>query len=89
MPQRLSAEYYDVIRQLLTLSAALVLMASLVPAEVTHPDIPRHHAHAAESRSPHAAEKRHPHAAAAHAKPRKPPKRAVAAHEKPPKAAKH
>jgi hypothetical protein len=89
MPGSLSAEYYDVIGQLLTLWAALVLTASLVPAEVTHPDIPRHHAHAAESRSPHAAEKRHPHAAATHAKPRKPPKHTVAAHEKPPKVAKH
>ena len=89
MPGSLSAEYYDVIRQLLTLAAALALTVSLVPAEVTHPDIPRHHAHAAESRSPHAAEKRHPHAAAKHAKPQKPPKRAVAAHEKPPRAAKH
>jgi hypothetical protein len=89
MPRSLSAEYYHVIRQLLTLSAALALTAVLVPAEVTHPDIPRHHAHAAESRSPHAAEKRYPHAAATHAKPRKPPKRTVAAHEKPPKAARH
>jgi hypothetical protein len=89
MSRPFGAEYYDVIRQLLTLSAALALTAWLVEAEVTHPDIPRHHPHAAESRSPHAAEKRHPHAAAAHAKPQKPPKHAVAAHEKPPKAAKH
>jgi hypothetical protein len=89
MPQSLFAEYYHVIRQLLTLSAALALTAALLPAEVTHPDIPRHRPHAAESRSPHAAEKRYPHAAATHAKPRKPPKRAVAAHEKPPKVAKH
>jgi hypothetical protein len=89
MPRPFYAEYYDVIRQLLTLSAALALTASLVLAEVTHPEIPRHHPHAAESRSPHAAEKRHPHAAAKHAKPQKPPKRAVAAHEKPPKAGKH
>ena len=89
MPGSLSAEYYDVIRQLLTLSAALALTASMVPAEVTHPEIPRHHAHAAESRSPHAADKHQPHAAGWHAKPQKAPKHTVATHEKPPKVAKH
>jgi len=70
-------------------SIALAWAASMAGAEVTHPSIPRHQPHAAESRSPHAAEKRQPHAAGVHAKPQKPPKRAVALHQKPPKASKH
>jgi hypothetical protein len=68
---------------------ALAVMRSMALAEVTHPDIPKHHPHAAESRSPHAAEKRQPHAAAKHAKPQKPPKHTLAAHQDPPKVSKH
>jgi hypothetical protein len=88
-PQRFFAEQYHVIGQLLKVCMLLALAASIAEAEGTHPSIPRHHPHAAESRSPHAAEKHHPHAAGEHAKPKKPPKHTVAAHQDPPKAAKH
>jgi hypothetical protein len=71
------------------LCVLLALAASVTEAAYTHPSIPRHHAHAAESRSPHAAEKRKPHAADKHAKPQKPPKHQTALHQKPPKASKH
>ena len=77
------------LRQLFAACIALGLMGAMAAADVTHPSIPKHHAHAAESRSPHAAEKRSPHAAGWHAKPQKPPKHSVAVHPDAPKVSKH
>ena len=77
-------------RQVLLFCGALALFAAVgLPEVVTHPEVSKRHAHAAESRSPHPADRRHPHAAAKHAGPQKPPKHVAAAHQGPHKASKH
>jgi hypothetical protein len=76
-------------RQVLTFCSALAMCAFVAQAEVTHPEVPKRHPHAADSRSPHPAERRHPHEAVKHDRPQKPLQHVVGDHEDPHKAAKH
>jgi hypothetical protein len=74
------------LRTVIAAGSALVLFVWMAQA---HADIPRHQAHAAESRKPHDAISHSPHAAGSHPKPQKAPKHETARKGTHPKVAKH